>query len=614
VRTVSVSVAGDECAIHFLERAEDVEQFERFISSERLIALDTEATGLDVYTPGHALRLVQFGSAREAFVLRADQFGPVIARALEAGRFFVCHNFAFDAQVLDRHLGVPIEMLGAKTFDTKILAHLLDPRAQQEGGTGHGLKRLAEVWVDPAAPDGEKVLREVFRKEYGATISTGWAVIAADHPDLVRYAGLDVLLTRRLFDVLSPMVKDVGLDHLSQFEHHLQALLATMQRRGMRLDVAYTQRLASDLEVEAEEFRGKAARYGVENVNSTAQVAAALGAMGETLLEQTGAGAVKVDKAVLLPLADLDMQWNRLGVRDPNPLAEAVLRCKRASKWRESYAQAFLDLRDASDRIHPMISSLQARTARMSVSRPPLQQLPSSDWKVRRAFVADPGQLLIACDYEQIEMRVLAALADERTMLEAIASGVDLHDFTAERIYGEGFSKQQRKIAKGVGFGKVYGGGADTLSRQTGADIGAVREAISAYDRTFPGVKRYAKRLQLRAEFGKREVITPSGRHLPLDRDRLYAATNYVVQSTARDVIAQAIVSLFEKGLGDHLLMVVHDELIAQAPAEDAREVMEAIRSVMEMDFFGVRLASDGEVVGPSWGHGYGYEERNNVG
>lgn len=344
----------------------------------------------------------------------------------------------------------------------------------------------------------------------------------------------------------------------------------------------------------------------MENVNSTGQVAEALTGMGEELTETTDAGNLKVAKEVLLPLADLDPQWNRIEARDPNPLADAVLRAKRGEKFATAYADAFLDQRDQGDRIHPTIGGLQARTARMSVSAPPLQQLPSKDWKVRRAVVADEGQTIIAADYQAVEMRVLAALADVKRMKQAIANGEDLHGFTAALVYGADYSPFQRGLMKGVGFGKVYGGGAPTLSRQTGAPLDSVRSAIAEYDRVYPEIKRFGKRLQSRAEYGRKEVITPAGRHLPLDRDRLYSATNYVVQSTARDLLAQAIVDIFDAGLGDHLLLPVHDELIAQAPTEDAEEAIQEIGRLMNSTFMGVPIESDPEVYGPSWGHGYG--------
>lgn len=607
LQTYEHTIVGHTTTIYFPEDQRDILSFRIWMSSApQVVGLDTETTDLNVYSKGWACRLVQFGDADTAWVLRADLFARDIINALrKPGTYFVVHNAAFDMQVLDKAFGVTIEELTPKVFDTRIFAHLLDPRRKHEGGTGHGLKELAEIFIDPASPDTQAELHAIFRREYNATKVTGWALIDIDHPVYVRYAGLDPIFAVLLFKALFPLIKDVGLNNLSTFEHHLQGLLAIMQRKGIRLDIPYVERLRERLQEEYEQHKAVAAKYGVENINSTAQVAEALAAMGETLTETTDSGLVKVDKAVLLPLADMDLQWEAIGARNANPLAVAVLHAKRAEKWGETYAKQFLDLRDEGDRLHPMIGGLQARTARMSVSSPPLQQLPSSDWVIRRAFIADPGHLFAASDFQAVEMRVLAALSQDETMKQAIASGEDLHAFTASRVFGPDFTPQHRKISKGIGFGKVYGGGADTICRQTGAPKDEVKSAMAAYDQTFPGIKRYGKELQRKAGFGKREVITPSGRHLPLDRDRLYAATNYVVQSTARDMLAQAIVNVFDAGMGDYLLLPVHDELIVQVPDYEAEEAIATIGRLMEQTFHGVHIAADPEVYGASWGSGY---------
>ncbi|WDS52076.1 DNA polymerase I [Microbacterium phage Caron] len=610
------TLAGDECHIYYPERRAELEGFYRFLAQgDKVLAIDTETSGLDTYAPGFELRLFQIGNAREAWVLRADLFLDVIKKTLHQPRAFTIHNAAFDLKVIDAHVGVPLEELVSRTFDTRIFAHLIDPRQESEGGAGLSLKPLSAIYVDENAPDTQAGLNAVFRTikhpvtGKPCTKDNGWAFIPIDHPTYVRYAGLDVLLGARLFAELAPIIKELGLNDLSKFEHHLQGLLMTMERRGVLIDVPYVEKLDARLADEAEEFKAIAARYGVANVNSNPQIVEALLAMGETLTETTDSGAFKVDKGVLMPLADLDDDWNLRDARKPNPLADAVIRAKRAGKWRTSYVQSFLNLKDANDRIHPRIGGLQARTARMSISNPPLQQLPSGDWTIRRAMIADPGKLIIAADYSQVEMRVLAALCQDETLMDAIKSGTDLHDFTAARVFGPDFTKRQRKVAKAIGFGKVYGGGAATVSRQTGVPIPDVKPAMAAYDATFPGIKRYGARLQSRAQYGKREVITVSGRHLPLDRDRLYAATNYVVQSTARDLLAQAIVDIFDAGLGDTLLLPVHDELIAQADAKDAEEVIHEIGRLMESTFYTIPIISDPEVYGRSWGSGYNVPE-----
>ena len=299
------------------------------------------------------------------------------------------------------------------------------------------------------------------------------------------------------------------------------------------------------------------------------------------------------------------MQWSRLGLREPNPLADAVLRAKRAEKWNEAYAQAFLDLRDAGDRLHPMINSLQARTARMSISRPPLQQLPASEARVRHAFRADPGECIVSIDYSQIEVRVAAALSQDRVLIDALVSGEDLHSTTARHIFGDDFTDKDRKIGKMVTFARLYGSGAQNIARQAGVDVATAKAAVSGFDRAYSTLARYGKGLARAAEFGRKEVVTPSGRHLPLDRDRLYAALNAMVQSTARDVLAQAIVDLYDKGMTDGLLLPIHDELLFSLPRDSASDDARSIANVMDRDFFGVPLISDVEIGGPTWGSLY---------
>lgn len=606
-------VAREAVTINVVESARDLDAFDDFLrrTSGEILGFDTETTGLHIYGRDFRVRLAQFGTATEAFVLPVELDPAIFAAARIAlrdpNRRFVAHNAPFDLLVADRTGLAGLLDLGPRTFDTYILAHLCDPRTEADGGPGLGLKPLSSVYVDPDAADTAKGLYEVFRREYKATKVTGWALIDTLHPLYTLYAGLDVIYVSRLLSELSVLIKGNGLSRLAHWEHAVQMVTTKQQRRGLLIDTVYTPRLAAELAEEAERFRNVAAAYGVENVNSTKQVAEALAAMGEDLTEKTATGNVSVGKGVLLPLADLDARtWERLGVRDPNPVADAVVRVKRAAKWGESYAQAFMDLRDEDDRIHPFIKSLAARTARMSVSTPPLQQLPSSDWTIRRAIIADPGNVIGGIDYRSMELRVLAALADVKGMKTAIAEGRDLHDFTASLIYGDEFTSIQRRYAKGVGLGKVFGGGPTGLAKQIGAPYAQVKYAADRYDEVYPEVNAYSKRLQRQARYGKQEVVTPFGRHLPLDRDRAYACVNYAVQSTARDLIAKALLDIEAAGMGDHVLLPVHDELIVQAPEADAPEVVREIGRLMESTFMGVPIESDPEVYGPSWGHGYG--------
>nr|WP_238355937.1 DNA polymerase [Kribbella sandramycini] len=609
-------VAGDEVPIFYPETDADLSGFRDFLdrNAGQVVAFDTETTGLHIYGAAFGVRLAQFGSCEEAWVIRVDRFAATIRETLaHPGRQWVAHNAPYDLLAVDRVGLAPFAELGPRMFDTYILAHLADPRMESEGGTGLGLKPLSAVYVDPEAEDTAKGLYAVFRSEYKATKETGWALIDIDHPLYIRYAGLDVIYTARLLRELGILIKGNGLSKLAHFEHRVQLITTSMQRRGMRVDVDYTRQLVAELAAEEQQYKAVAARFGVENVNSTRQVTAALQGMGEQWSTKTATGNLSVGKDVLLGMADLDHQWTRNNRRDPNLVADAVVRAKRASKWSTSYAQAFLDRRDDDDRIHPSIKSLAARTARMSVSDPPLQQLPSGDWKIRRGIIADEGMTIWSVDYSQVEMKVIAALSGDPNMLRAVASGEDLHTFTAKLVMGPRWATmtdtekaKARKLFKGVGFGKVYGGGAAGLARQTGITYEEAKAATDAYDAAFPGIKAYGRRLQRQAQFGKFEVVTPFGRHLPLDRDRMYAATNYVVQSTARDLLAKALVDLDNQGLSDHLLLPVHDEILGQAPVADANEFAHEVRRVMESTFQGVAITADAEVYGSNWGMGYG--------
>lgn len=607
------NVAGDVVTIRIPETRDDLRAFMDWAQRQDVLALDTETTGLDIFRVGYRLRTVQFGNAHEAWVIhyeRGGHFAQAADYVLKNCPHFLIHNAPFDWLVLDKHTPATLESLAPRTTDTKIKVTLIDPRQPQEGGIGTGLKPSCGFYVDPTAPDTQGDLTAVFRS-LGLTKATGWAGIDLFHPTYNLYAGLDVILTFRLDEKLTEEHKRRGIrPALLAYEHEIAWMCAHMQRAGIVVDSEYVDTLRSMLGNEEAQFNVIAARYGVASVNSGAQVAEALTAMGETLTELTDSGNLKVDKAVLLPLADLDRDWQRIGARTPNPLAEAVLRAKRAGKWRTTYADRFATNLDAEGRIHPTINTLQARTGRMSVSGDfAAQTLPSSDWMIRRAVLADEGHVVGSVDFQAIEMRVLAALADVKRMKAGFVSGgddFDIHMYTARLIKGEGATKKHRKIFKGAGFGKVYGGGVTTVARQTGAPESEISVAFREYDRVFPEIKRASSRWQREARANGLVTITPTGRHLPVDRARMYAIVNYQCQSTARDVLGQAMINMRSAGLLDYMRLPIHDEIVFSAPKADAKDIGREFERCMSMDLFGVPITAGADIGGRSWGSLYG--------
>lgn len=603
MRTLRHSVAGDLCTIFVPETADDMQDFNQWMAdrSRKPLAVDTETTGLNVFGSGFGLRLLQIGDTREAWVLQLQFATGWGANALRAHDFWVSHNWSYDAPVVERALGVTIEEMTAKMFDTIILSRLCEPHR-----SNHKLKPLSEEYVDPMSLDTQDGLHAEFRR-LGFTIDTGWANIPIDNETYLRYAGLDVLYTARLFEVLRKKAKELMLNELSTFEHTIQGYLNVMRRRGLRVDLDYAADMR-DVFLEQAEHHLQIVQdeYGLENLNSPKQVQDALLRSGAELTERSPGGNFKTGKEVLLPLAGMDEYWGDIeGFENPNLLARNIALGKRSERFANAYLGKFMDLADPAGRIHPSITGLQARTSRMAVSDPPLQQLPSKDWKVRRAILADEGMSIISADYAQIEMRLVAAMANIRKMKEAIENGLDLHGYTAELAYGPSFTDENRTHMKGAGFGIVYGGGAKGLAPKLGISVAQATAVVKAYNRVYPEIKRWSLKLQRDARRNNMVMRSPTGRILALDRDRVYAAINYQVQSTASDVLKNALERLFNAGLGEYLLMPVHDEMIAQGPTEDAADIAQAIKETMETTEMGMKLDSDGEVYGASWGHGY---------
>src|SRR5690606_31313091 len=367
-----------------------------------------------MYSPSFKTRLVQFGTPTEAYVIPVEHGGRFVEdtrRALLGVQRLVFQNGVFDLQVFDRHLDVRMEKLWPKVLDTKILAHLVDPRGREEGGFGHGLEDLTRHYIDPEVAENVKGLMTKLAKDHKTTKNRIWKIIDLDHPEYNLYAGMDTILAARLSKKLFPLVPSSARP-LIRFEHEVAEICAYMERTGFLLDVEYTEGLSKKLREEEEYWTQVAKDLGVENVNSTEQVADGLEAMGVRITGRTPSGKRQVDKKLLEKL-----------VKEENQLAKAVVEAKKARKWRTTWVDSFLANRDENDRCHANIQSLRARTARMSITGIPAQTLPSGDWMIRRCFLADEGHVMGSIDYQAQELRVLAALSGDATMIQAFKDG-----------------------------------------------------------------------------------------------------------------------------------------------------------------------------------------------
>jgi len=270
---------------------------------------------------------------------------------------------------------------------------------------------------------------------------------------------------------------------------------------------------------------------------------------------------------------------------------------------------------------------------------------------IRRALIADQGKLILSADFDQIELRVAAAYAGETSMIEAAKLGESLHKVAAVKLFGKDYTPDQYRCTKNVNFGWLYGGGPATLSEQAGITPTAAYQIIREYEAQFPFLAAYKRRHQaevlrqalssaeyrafreLRSQMfnfrsdtpeGRRAkagiklelqrlcyrkhayVVTDYGRHLIVDADKSYTAVNYIVQSTARDIMAEALLRVMaDPELEPTVLLPIHDELLGQAPIAVAEHIAKRYEEVMSTEFRGVPITASGKVYGKSWGHGY---------
>jgi len=270
---------------------------------------------------------------------------------------------------------------------------------------------------------------------------------------------------------------------------------------------------------------------------------------------------------------------------------------------------------------------------------------------IRRCFIADPGYAILSADFDQIELRVIAGLAGEQSLIEAAKRGESLHKIGALKIFGEGYTPDQYRYMKNLNFGWAFGGGAKTLSEQTGVPITECVKTIKEYETSFRALTAFKRREQnailrdaltsqeLKAYYELRNrmyalrtdtregraarkglqsaidrlmyrkigyATTPFGRRLIVDAAKAYTVVNYKVQSTAADLMKQAMLDVMaDPELEPTVLLPIHDELLGQAPIDKAERIAARYGEVMTREFMGVPITASGKVYGRSWGHGY---------
>lgn len=388
---IADTLGGEPIEINYCETAEDRQEMRYFAFRSKALGMDTESTGISPYKPGWKLRTFQIGNADTAYVVPA-RFKTQIDWIIRLPNTkWIAHNGTHDMRSIDEWLG---EDTGIRVAgETYIPAHHADPRKQEDGGIGHSLKDQAIEHVAYDSGKWEAQLKAVFKtieipipgavyksgprkglqKVRKARLEEGWSLIDPTHPAYIAYAGADPILAFRLWRHYQPVLRRHHA--LYQFDLQVQHACDALTRRAMRLDVEYTRDLDLRYGEIAAMHEASAAGLGVANINSGAQVAEALLALGAVLNAKTPTGKYKTDDKVLRKLLAEDWKAGP----EAAELIRHILSAKQMNKRRASYTRQMLEEMDSAGRVHPSINSLAARTSRMSVSNPALQQLPTKD-------------------------------------------------------------------------------------------------------------------------------------------------------------------------------------------------------------------------------------------
>ena len=492
----------------------------------------------------------------------------------DPGVLKIAHNMKFDWHVFAQR-GIVV----APVEDTLLLSYVLDA-----GRTDHGMDVLCEKLL------GHKPI------QFGAVAGSGRTFIGFARVPIAKaadYAAEDTDVTLRLWEVLKPRLPAERMATVYEtLERPMTAVLGRMERRGIRIDKPILARLGAEFaqeaaRLEAEIFKMAGTSF---NIGSPKQLGDILfGSMGLSGAKKTATGAFSTAAGVLEDLAEAG-----------NPFAGLVLEWRQTTKLQTNYCDALPTYADARNRVHTSYQLAATTTGRLSSTEPNLQNIPvrnAAGRKIRTAFIASPGHVLLSADYSQIELRLLAHIADIPQLKDAFAKGYDIHAMTASEMFSvpmDQMTSEIRRRAKAINFGIIYGISAFGLANQLGIERAEAGAYIKRYFERFPGIRAYmdATKATCRTKgyvetlFGRRchyPRITASNPSERAFNER--AAINAPIQGTAADIIRRAMIrmdaALARAGLAAQMLLQVHDELVFEVPEGEVAATIDIVRKIM---------------------------------
>ncbi|MCO8042603.1 DNA polymerase I [Acinetobacter bohemicus] len=571
---------------HTVLNQDDWDQLLERLSTEKRFAFDTETTSLDY----RVARIVGFSvafDAENAYYIplahdyegvpeqlnREDilaQLKPILEdEAIQK----IGHHLKYDAHVLENH-GIH---LAGWYFDTMLASYVLNSVA-----TRHGMDDVARLYLSHLTTTYEQVAGKGAKQKTFNQIE----IETATH-----YAAEDAHVTYRLYEVLSAKLQAYPelVNLLHNIEMPVARVLTSMEENGIQLDLGFLDQLSCDFSKTMQALENQISEMAGEafNVSSPKQV-------GEVLFEKLGLKGGK--KTATGQYSTSESVLEKL----EHPIAELILEYRGLSKLKSTYTDGLLkQVNNSSHRVHTSYHQALTATGRLSSTDPNLQNIPirtEIGRQIRKAFIAPEGRVLLAADYSQIELRLMAHLSQDDALVDAFIHGQDVHRRTAAEVLGiplEEVSSDQRRQAKAVNFGLLYGMSEFGLTRQLGFTRQESQEYIKQYFRRYPGIYEYMQRTrQVALEQGFVETIlgrrlyTPDidARNMMVRKAAERAAINAPLQGSAADIIKIAMVEVDKILPKDQakMLLQVHDELVFEVDEAIADELAPKLAEIMQ--------------------------------
>ncbi|MCX6740181.1 MAG: DNA polymerase I [Candidatus Parcubacteria bacterium] len=583
----------DKQDYQIIKTDQELDSFAKLLNKQKIFAFDTETTGLDPFDLQILGLSICWQAGKAFYIPIAEIKGEGLFENIKVNTAWLeklkpalenpkikklGHNVKYDAEVLLNYNIIVTPLV----FDPMIADYVLNP-----GSRGHSLDNLSFVEFGYQKISFSQLTAGEGKKK----ISITQVPVAK----LGNYSCEDADFTWRLYQKFEKKIKSEKLEFiLDKIEMPLVPVLIEMEKNGVKIDVKFLKAFSKKLDTQIETISKKIYNLAGQefNISSPLQLKEIL--FDKLQISTQGIGRTKTGFSTAAD--ELDKLKGR------HEIIDLISEYRELTKLLSTYIDALPELiNKKTGRIHTSFNQTITATGRLSSSNPNLQNIPIKTKlgrEVRKAIITDPGFKIVSADYSQIELRIVASIANDQNMIKAFENNEDIHTITAANINNvkpEEVTKDMRRAAKEVNFGLMYGMGANGLAARTGITRDQAQQFIAKYFQAFPNIKKYIQETKdFAKENGYVETLFGRRRYLPdihsgvpniaAGAERM--AINMPIQGTAADLIKLAMINIYEKlskiSLKSKLIMQVHDELVFEVPTAEVSAVSSFIKKEME--------------------------------